>query len=336
MLNSKVGSGLHWDDIIGHKRQIQLLRAGLKASRTPHAYLFVGEPGVGKGHVADVYTRALTCHDRGDAGRPCGQCPSCRMPLESHPDVVTIVPEGASIKIDQVRAVQRRLLFRPDLGRALVIRFDLADHLTEQAQNALLKSLEEPPEYVTFILLSQHVHALLPTIRSRCVQLRFGRISQQEITEALIERGYDSERAKVLAALSFGRPGSIAETDVEDMLERRRRIVEWGEQLLRHRCGVWHVGEALEKERDAAADYADMLILLFRDALLVRTGRTEAVTNQDLLDRLSQNVQNVSPRGLAEAIDALLELKEHWSANANFRLALDVALIKVQRGLRSA
>ena len=143
-------------------------------------------------------------------------------------------------------------------------------------------------------------------------------------------------RAQVLAALSFGRPGSLAESDVEEMLERRRRVVEWGDQLLRHPCGVWHVGEAVEKERERAADYTDLLILWLRDALLVRTGRPEAVTNQDLLDRLTQAVQNVSPRGLTEAIEALLELKEQWGANANFRLALDVALINIQRGLRSA
>jgi DNA polymerase-3 subunit delta' len=336
MLKPKVGSGLRWDDIIGHKRQIQVLRAGLEARRTPHAYLFVGEPGVGKGSVADVYTRALTCNEPDAAERPCGRCTSCRVPLDRHPDVITVTPDGSSIRIDQVRAVQRRLLFRPDLGRSLVVRIDPADALTEQAQNALLKSLEEPPAYVTFILLSHHLHALLSTIRSRCVKLRFGRVKVQDIAEALVERGYDVERAKALAALSFGRPGSLAESDAEDVLARRQRIVEWGERLLTDRCAVWYVGEAVDKERDLAQDHIDMLILWLRDVLLVRTGRQEAVTNQDLLDRLRQSARNASPSGLTEAIEALMQLKEHWNANANFRLALDVALIKAQRGLRSA
>lgn len=329
-------SALNWDDIVGHKRQIQVLRAGLRAQRSAHAYLFVGEPGVGKGLVADIYTRALMCHHATEGHAPCGQCASCQVSLDAHPDAVTLTPEGTSIKIDQIRAIQRQLLYRPEVGRKKVVRVDLADDLTEQAQNALLKSLEEPPEFVAFILLSQQVHAVLPTVRSRCVQLRFGRVSNQEISRALVEAGHEPDRAQVLAALSFGRPGTVMDSDAQVLFERRQRIVEWGEYLFRHRCGVWYVGEALEKEREQASLYADLLILWLRDTLLVRTRRSESVTNQDMLDVLSQNAQNVSPSGLTEAIEALLTLKEHWDANANFRLALDVALIKIQRGLRSA
>lgn len=327
---------MSWDDIIGHKRQIQVLRAGVLGRRIAHAYLFVGEPGLGKTTVADVLTRALLCEAEPEAIRPCGTCRSCRQSLDEHPDVFTIVPSGASIKIEQVRGIQRELLFSPVWGRQKVFRFSLADDLTEQAQNALLKSLEEPPAFASFILLSQHLHAVLSTVRSRCVHVRFGRVSTDEIAQALQKSGLDDKRAHMLAALSFGRPGMILNADVEAILERRERVIEWAEHLYRNPTAVWYVGEAMEKEREQAGLFIDMLIMWLRDVLLVCTGRSQMAANQDKLDMLSQSAQNVSPQGLSRAIQALLDLKEQWDANANFRLALDVALINIQRGLRSA
>lgn len=263
-------------------------------------------------------------------------CRSCTQSLDGHPDVFTIVPSGATIKIEQVRAIQRELLFSPTRGRRKVFRFVLADNLTEQAQNALLKSLEEPPPFVTFLLLSRHVNAILPTVRSRCVHVRFGRVPTGEVARALQDRGVSAERAERLAALSFGRPGVIDSAEVDALLERRKQVVEWAEYLFHRPDGVWYVGEEMEKVRDQAPELVDHLIMWFRDLLLVRTGRPEAVANLDMVELLQKESSHASPAGLAQAIRALLALKEHWKANANFRLALDVALINIQRGLRSA
>lgn len=326
---------MDWGEIIGHQREIEVLRAGLARGRTAHAYLFVGEPGVGKRTVADVFTRALVCEAEGES-HPCGHCRSCRQDLANHPDVITIEPSGASIKIEQVRAVQRELLFSPVRGKRKVIRFILADDLTEQAQNALLKSLEEPPAFACFLLLSRHLHAILPTVRSRCVLIRFGRVPAKEIAAALERRGYAAEAARTLAALACGRPGAVAEVEAALTTERRKQAASWAQQLLHSPTAVWFVGEALEKEREQALLYVDLLIMWFRDLLLVRTGRPEAAANQDMLDVLEREAAKLAPDGLAAAVKALLELKEQWNANANFRLALDVALINIQRGLQSA
>lgn len=327
---------MNWNDIIGHRRQVEVLRSVTARRRSAHAYLFAGEASVGKRTVAEVTARALLCEAAGGAERPCNACRSCRRALSDHPDYFSITPSGTSIKIEQIRDIQRELAFRPAWQQHKVICINLADDMTEQAQNALLKSLEEPPAFATFILLSESTQAVLPTIQSRCVPVRFGRVAERDIAAALVAKGYEPQRAKALAAISFGRPGMVFAAETEELVAQRERVLDWGKDLLRRPTAVWFVGEALERERQDAARYIDMLMLWLRDLLLIRTGHIEAIVNQDRQDELVHYARKASPQGLLQAMRALLQLKQDWESNANFRLALDVALISIQRGLQSA
>lgn len=325
-----------WNGIIGHRRQIDMLRRSVARGRGSHAYLLVGRPGLGKSLVSRVLARALLCEAADGAERPCGTCRSCLAEPDAHPDWRIVVPDGASIKIEQVREAQRDLPYRPAWGVRRVICFDPADAMTEQAQNSLLKSLEDPPRYAVFILVAHQIGGVLPTIRSRCTQVRFSGVPAAEIAGALQARGMEAETAELVAALAFGRPAVALHEDEAALRERREKVLGWTEHLRRGPAPLWHVGDALEGEKEEVEAYLDMLLLWYRDLLLASCGvPPEAWVNRDQAERVREEAENVSPAGAVAALEAILRLKEHLHRNAGFRLAVDVALARVRRGVLS-
>src|SRR5689334_15856643 len=182
--------------IIGQERNIAVLRRTLASGKIAHAYLFSGIGGCGKKKSALALIEALFCgRDEG-----CGSCPSCRkIAALSHPDLHLVEPEGAFIKIDQVRALQKDLAYRPFEASRKACIIDGADRLNPAAGNALLKTLEEPPGSALIILLTSAVDNVLPTIRSRCQQLSFHGLPESAIAAALGDAGLDGESARVAA-----------------------------------------------------------------------------------------------------------------------------------------
>lgn len=329
-----LGKGFDWHDIVGHRRQTDVLRRAAESGRAAHAYLFSGRAGLGKSTVAAVFARALLCEGPDDGPRPCGRCRSCRRRLEEHPDWFLIEPDGKRIRIEQVRAAQRELAYRPHWGRRKVYCFDPADTLTEEAQNSLLKSLEEPPEYAFFILVAHQLNGILPTIRSRCTHVRFQIVGADDIAKALEQRGHDPASARLVAGLAFGCPGVAFGQDQSELLARRNVILEWSRRLKFGPAAVWHVGEALEERKDDMEPFVDLLILWYRDLLLLVSGvGEEYLVNRDAIDALREQAAGVSPAGVVDAIQALMKLKQYVLRNANFRLAVDVALLDVHRGI---
>lgn len=326
---------MNWEDIIGHQRQVQVLQAVLNRRRNAHAYLFVGESSVGKRTVAQATASALACTNEHEGDVPCGTCSSCCRPVVDHPDIHEIVPSGTTIKIEQIRVMQRQIMFRPTVGRRKIYIIDQAASMTIQAQNAFLKSLEEPPSFVVFLLVTEHVAKLLPTVRSRCVPLRFNTVPIHAIAQRLIQDGIPEEQAKRLASASVGRPGYVLRKNIQQIETERETITRWVEQLLNDRAAVWHVGNGIEELGDKAPFFIDLLILYLRQKFLIDTShQRDANSAHDVsVQTASKNSQKA---GIASGIEALLKLKEHWERHANVRLALDVALIKLQRGLRSA
>lgn len=206
--------------------------------------------------------------------------------------------------------------------------------MTEEAQNSLLKSLEEPPEYAAFILVADQLSGILPTVRSRCTQVRFQAVGAGDITEALQERGHDAATAGMIAGLAFGSPGVALGQDEAALRAQRDVIMEWSNRLKHGPAAVWHVGEALEEHKDEIEALIDLLILWYRDVLLLAAGSAEEhVVNQDVIEQLRKEAAGVSPTGVANALQALMHLKRNLLRNANFRLAVDVTLVEVHKGL---
>jgi len=199
-------------DIVGHRRQIGLLARALGADALPPSLIFSGPAGVGKRLVALAVAQSLNCLSPaadGAAGRRdgCGTCRSCsKIARRIHPDVLLIEPEDAEvIKVEAVRQVVGQVTYRPFEGRYRVVVIDQADQMNDAAQNALLKTLEEPPERTILVLVTAQQDTLLATIRSRCCQVRFAPLAPHEIARALVERhGFADREANAAAALAGG------------------------------------------------------------------------------------------------------------------------------------
>lgn len=211
-----------FNDIIGHDRPIQILKRALAGGTLAHAYLFSGDEGLGKRMTARALAAAVNCPERGPGGG-CGTCPSCRkVAADSHPDVHLLVPDGAEIKIDQVREVQSALSLCPFEGAKKVLIVDGAETMNDASANALLKTLEEPPGDTVIILVTPRPTGLLPTIRSRCQEVRFLPLSRRVLAGAIREkRGLSEDDAWFLAAAARGGIGRGLEMDAE--AERRER-----------------------------------------------------------------------------------------------------------------
>ena len=194
-----------WTDVRGHTAQIGVLRRICASQQPAHAYLFEGPDGVGKRVVAWALAARLTCEAPNDVSGACGACRSCHaLQRGEHPDLTLLERDGVSIRIGQVRDALKPLRFEPVLGRAKVLIVDEADTLREEAANALLKTLEEPPSRTHFILVTARSQLLLGTIRSRSQTVRFGDLDSADIEAVLIAEGADPSLVAMAAPLAEG------------------------------------------------------------------------------------------------------------------------------------
>ena len=192
-------------EIRGHGAQIEVLRRICAASQPAHAYLFQGPDGIGKQTIAWALAARLACLKASGRDDACGRCRSCRaLKRGNHADISLLVRDGASIRIDQVREAGKRLRFDPVIGRCKVLIIEDADRLREEAANALLKTLEEPPPRTHFILLTGKPQLLLRTILSRSQTVRFTSLAHEDICAILEAEGRSPEAARVAAALAEG------------------------------------------------------------------------------------------------------------------------------------
>jgi DNA polymerase III subunit delta' len=209
-----------WDDLVGQQPAVAVLRAAAKAARDmhegrpvapgtlTHAWLFTGPPGSGRSVAARAFAAALECVSDGEPG--CGECSGCHTTLtRSHPDVRAVVPEGLSISVAEMRAVVATAARLPALGRWQVVLIEDADRLTEQASNALLKAVEEPPARTVFLLCAPSTHPddVAVTIRSRCRLVPLRIPPAEAVAGILVRNGVDAETARWAAAAGQGHVG---------------------------------------------------------------------------------------------------------------------------------
>src|SRR5712692_9786047 len=204
-------------EVIGHRRLVGLLSRSVARGSLPPSLIFAGPSGVCKRLVALSTAQALNCaapaHNPEIEIDACGVCPACvRIGRGVFPDVLLVQPgDSGSIKIEQVREIVDRVAYRPFEGRRRVVIIDEADALVAAAQNALLKTLEEPPPSSVLILVTSRPDVLLPTVRSRCPQLRFRQLGAHDIAAALVARGHAETEARVIAATADGSIGRSEE-----------------------------------------------------------------------------------------------------------------------------
>lgn len=247
-------------DVIGHRRIVGLLARSIAHQSLPPSLIFAGPAGIGKRLTAISVAQALNCVEQSAVSSRqsavgevdgCGRCSTCtRIVRGIYSDVLIVEPgESGSIKIDQVRDVIDRAEYRPFEGKRRVVIIDEADALVTAAQNALLKTLEEPTPSSVFILVTSRPDVLLPTVRSRCPQLRFRPLAAHEIADALVGRGVGQKEARAVAATADGSLGRALQASAGDFVEAR----EIAQQVLAHAAATPDPRRRIEGAKDLLA-----------------------------------------------------------------------------------
>lgn len=325
--------------VVGHARPLGLLSRSIARGSLPPSLLFTGPDGVGKGLVARAVAEALNCLNPVTADDPsaalpfdaCGNCPACRrIEKGTHPDILVIEPpDTGATKIDDVRPAIAATAYRPFEGRRRVVIVDDADRLNDDAQNALLKSLEEPAASSVFVLVTAKPETLLATIRSRCSRLRFGRLAAADVARILTSKHeYDADEAFAVAAVADGSPGRALQAGSKAFQQARQAALNTLQAVAKASSAKGRLQAAVTlgsvkasggTERDQVAARITVMASLLRDlALVASDGGAKDVANGDLaaaLDDLRQTFDvERAVRGFQLADRAVGALRRNASA----------------------
>ncbi len=320
-------------DLIGQARAIRLLQQALRSGRTPHAYLFAGPEGVGKRTAALALARALNCEEGTARGEGCGACLSCRKIAKGlHPDVQVIEPAGATMKIDQVRALEADAALGLYEGKRRVFVLDGAEKMTEQAANAILKTLEEPPGRSVLILLTTTQSALPPTIVSRCQTVIFSPLPDDTLHDYLIRRGLDPGEARLIVSFSRGSLGrALSQEGAESLASSRDLLLEEIEQAFRGGpAALIDIAEKRAKDRETVQRQCELLSAWLRDLMVARVSRgQESLVNLDRGEAVVRRSQELPLHAILDGLRAVHAAMDGLARNANPRLTLEHLLLRL-------
>ncbi|MGM0420580.1 MAG: DNA polymerase III subunit delta' [Bacillota bacterium] len=320
-------------DIPDQQKVKKLLLKQLAQDRLSHAYLFLGPVGVGQKQLALTLAKTYFCKNKTEDC--CDSCLNCqKINHDNHPDVDVIgLKEGKKqLGIDMIREMQRRLAYRPYEGGRRFFIIDNADQMTEEAANSLLKTLEEPPDYATLILIARDENKLLPTIISRCQKLRFSLLSDEILANYFKQNGIKTESLQILIQLAGG------------SLEKARNLIEKGEILEMRQELLAFLVELDKKSRvevlEAAGRWAewleqdlplfDLLIDWYRDIIVFEDTKKERLNNIDFYQDIQYFNQLYEKQELLKEIELINSFRQSIKANVKVELALQVLLLKIR------
>lgn len=324
-----------FEEIVGHKEIIRHLQNAIRLGKVSHAYIFSGETGCGKKLLATAFAMTLQCEQRGVD--PCLTCSSCKKALsKNHPDIIHITHEKPnSIGIEDIRSqLIDDVAIKPYCSSYKIYIISEAEKLTLQAQNALLKTIEEPPVYAVILLLTNNMDALLPTITSRCVKLGLRPVKESMVKEYLMEKMHIPDyQAKMDASLAQGNIGKAKQlAESEDFAQ----VTENALRLLR-RSGSMELFELVDAIKMLSADkqniydYLDLFTMWFRDVLLFKATReVDGLVFKDQFNDIKERAGKSSYEGLETIIDAIEKARTRLHANVNFDLVMELLFLTIK------
>lgn len=325
-------------NIIGHKREIAHLEQAIKAGKVSHAYIFNGDKGSGKKTLAEAFAMTLQCTSEGDV--PCGTCHSCRQAASgNHPDIIHVSHEKpTSIGVEDIRdQLTGDIQIRPYNGKYKIYIINEAEKMTVQAQNAILKTIEEPPEYAVIILLTSNEQSFLDTIRSRCVVLNLKPVSDEQVKQYLMEQiqvpDYQADICVAFAQGNIGKAVRLASS--EDFTAIKASAMS----LIRN-VGKMEISEIIDFVKDiqeykiTIQDYLDILALWYRDMVYYKaTKDIDGIVFQDELRIIRETVKRCSYEGVEEVMQAIESAKTRLNANVNFDLTMELLFLVIKENI---
>lgn len=324
-----------FDGVIGHEEIIAHLQNAIRLNKVSHAYIFAGERGSGKKLLASLFAMTLQCETHGI--EPCMECVSCKKAMsKNHPDIINVIHEKPnSIGIEEIREqVIDDVGIKPYGSQYKIYIINDAQKLTLQAQNALLKTIEEPPAYAIILLLTENADAFLPTITSRCVTLNLKPVSDNMVKTYLMDRMHIPDyQAEVNASFAQGNIGKaeLAATSAEfaELTENALRILKCSKDLQ-----VYELVDAIKlmsQDKQNIFDYLDLFAMWFRDVLLFKATREiDNLVFKQEINYIKERAQKSSYEGLERIIDGVHTAENRLRANVNFDLTMELLFLTIR------
>lgn len=325
-------------DIIGHEDIVRHFKSSIELSKVSHAYILNGEKGAGKKTLAAVVAKTLQCEE--GMPDPCGKCKSC-LQAESgnQPDIIWIQHEKPNvISVDEIRTqIINDIDLKPYSSKYKIYIVPDAELMNPQAQNALLKTLEEPPEYAVIMLLAGNIEKFLPTILSRCIVLNFKPVEPLQMMEYLVTQiGIDQKRAKFCMDFAQGNLGKAVRLAISPDYNE---IKEESIRLLRHIQDmdmeeIIYAIKKMSKYKLDITDYIDIMMIWFRDLLLVKISNSpNKIIFKDEFSIMKKQASRISYEGIEKVLEAMNKVKIRLEANVNFDIAMELMLLTIKENL---
>lgn len=306
---------MYFEKIRGQRFAKKYLSNSIKSNMISHAYMFEGPSGVGKNTMArELATTLLEMEN-----------------LFNSPDYIEITPDGNSIKIAQIRKLQSDILVKPYKSYKIYV-IDEAQKMTVEAQNALLKTLEEPPKYAIIILITNNKESLLDTIKSRCEIIKFTPIPLVEVADYLTQIGVDKNRASLLANFSRGSMQKAIElSESEDFHIMRDEVQKYVETFLTgSMLDIMDIQSSIEKYKDNITNVLDLIVNYFRDIMMVKENvDSSMIINLDRLVFIKNMSTKITYSQLSKIIDIIEETKNKLRSNCNFNISIQVMTLNI-------
>lgn len=306
---------MYFENIIGQNFAKKYLTSSIKKNKLNNAYMFEGIDGIGKKKFADELSKLLLDY----------------VNLENSPDYVLIKPDGNSIKIAQIRNLQSDIVIRPHKDYKIYI-INNAEKMTVEAQNALLKTLEEPPDYAIIILVTNNKESLLETIKSRCDIIKFSPIPMEDLKSYLIDTGIEEERAQLLATFSRGSIENALNLSQSTEFSVMREDIQQYIQIMldKNIVEILNIPNNMEKYRGKIISLLDIMINYFRDIILLKENvNKNMLINVDKLVFIQNMSGKISYSQLSKIIDIIEDAKSKIKSNCNFNISIQVMSLNI-------
>ena len=306
---------MYFNNIIGQEFAKKYITNSIKNDKVNHAYMFEGIDGIGKNLFAKEFGKLLINVDN----------------VDNSPDYINIEPTGSSIKIAQIRELQSDIIIKPHSKYKIYV-INHAEKMTVESQNALLKTLEEPPEYAIIILITNNKESLLPTIKSRCEIIKFLPISIMDLKQYLMDRGIEENRAILLANFSRGSIEKALElSESTDFSIMRDDIQKYIQDILdKNMVEILNISSDMDKYKDKVIIVLDMMINYFRDIMICKDrADKDMLINGDRITFIQNMSSKITYSQVSKIIDIIEEAKRKMRSNCNFSVSIQVMALNI-------